>query len=432
MGMPARTAWRRIWGEKGNASGVAGHLWSLGLAWGLALAVRLLVLNLHPQPVAHDALTYDALGWNLAAGHGYVLEPGGPPTALRGPVYPLFLAGLYALFGHRYGPVYAAQVLVDLGSLALTYALAWRLYHHQGVAFLGALAYALYLPFALQAGQVMTETLFTALLLLGVGAFFVAVDGAQRGRAWALWAVVAGAALGLAALTRPAGLLVPLALAMALAWLLRPWGRVLQQGAVFLAAFALVLLPWTWRNWGLFGTFVPTSTLGGVNLYLGNFSLDREEYLGAQTAEETRRMLILVRALEMERAPWMNEAQLDRAFQERALALIRAHPLRYLHLSANRFLRLWFNLGYGEEPPSAASLTLAGTHALFLILAARGLWREQPGPARKAWALVAVLAAFTLFHLAILAYVRFVFPVVPILLVLSARGVWRILEGKGA
>ncbi|MGC8838859.1 MAG: glycosyltransferase family 39 protein [Anaerolineae bacterium] len=396
----------------------------------LALAVRLLVLVLYPQPVAHDALTYDALGWNLAAGHGYVLDPGGPPTAVRGPVYPLFLAGLYALFGHRYGAVYAAQVAVDLASLALTYALAWRIYRHRGVATLAAVGYALYLPFALQVGQVMTETLFTALLLLGVWAFFTAVERGRGGRAWGLQAA-AGAVLGLAALTRPAGMVVPLALAAALVWLLRPWRQALAQGAVLCAAFAVVLLPWTWRNWHLFGTFVPTSTLGGVNLYLGNFSLDREEYLTAQTAEETRRMLILVRALERERAS-LNEAQLDQAFQEKALALIRAHPFRYLHLSANRLVRLWFNLGYGEEPPSAASWTLAGTHALFLLLAARGLWREQPGAARKAWALVAVLILFTLFHAAILAYVRFLFPVVPLVLVVAARGAWRLAGREGA
>lgn len=428
--MPARAAWRRVWHERSEAPGVASHLWGLGPALGLGLVLRLLVLVFHPQPVAHDALTYDALGWNLAAGHGYVLEPGGAPTAVRGPVYPLFLAGLYSLFGHRYEAVYAAQVLVDLASLALTYALAWQVYRHRGVASLAALGYALYLPFALQVGQVMTETLFTMLLVLGVWAFAAALGQGREEGAWGLQAA-AGAALGLAALTRPAGMLVPLALAVALLWLLRPWRRALVQGAVLLAAFAVVLLPWTWRNWHLFGSFVPTSTLGGVNLYLGNFTLDREEYLTAQTAEETRRMLILVRALEMERAP-LNEAQLDQAFQEKALALIRAHPLRYLHLSANRFLRLWFNLGYVEEPPSAASLALAGTHALFLVLAARGLWRERAEAVRKAWALVAVLVAFTLFHMAILAYVRFVIPVVPLVLVLSARGAWHLLKGEEA
>ncbi|MBC7224402.1 MAG: glycosyltransferase family 39 protein, partial [Anaerolineae bacterium] len=379
----------------------------------------------------HDALTYDALGWNLAAGHGYVLEPGGPPTALRGPVYPLFLAGVYALFGHRYGAVYAAQVLVDMGALALTYALAWQVYRRREVATLAAVGYALYLPFALQVGQVMTETVFTALLLLGIWAFFAAVDRAPGWRAAGLQGA-AGVALGLASLTRPAGLVVAGSLAVALCWLVRPWKRAVLQGAALLVAFGLVLLPWTWRNWALFGVLVPTSTLGGVNLYIGNYSLEREAYLAAHSAEETRRMLILTRALEMERAPWMNEAQLDLAFRERALALIRAHPWRYVHLSANRFLRLWFNLGYAGQWPSAATWALAGGHALFLALAARGLWREGTEAARRAWALVAVLVAFTLFHMAILAYVRFLFPVVPLVLVLAARGAWRLLGREGA
>ncbi len=421
----------RIWQEKRKASGVAGHLWGLAPAWVLGLAVRCLVLALYPQPVAHDALTYDALGWHLATGQGYVLEPGGPPTALRGPVYPLFLAGLYALFGHRHGAVYAAQVLVDLASLGLTYALAWRVYRHRGVASLAALGYALYLPFALQVGQVMTETLFTMLLLLGVWAFLVSVERAENGRTWAVWAAAAGTSLSLAALTRPAGMVVPLALAGALLWLLRSWRRVLAGGAVFLVAFALVLLPWTWRNWHLFGAFVPTSTLGGVNLFLGNYSLGRDAYLTVQSPEETRRMLILTRALEMERAP-LNEVELDRAFQQKALDLIRAHPFRYLHLSANRLLQLWFNLGYAGGPPSAASKAVAVAHGVIWVLAAMGLWRERPERARLALALVAVLAAFTVFHMAILAYVRFIFPVLPLALVLAARGAWRLLGQERA
>ena len=131
-----RRTWLATWWGLAKRPGMAGHLGALGPIWALALLVRAAVLVLHPQPVAHDALTYDALAVHL--------------VSVRGPAYPLFLAGIYALFGHSYPAVFAAQTLVDLGAMALTYAMAWGLYRRREVALLAALGYACYLPFALQ------------------------------------------------------------------------------------------------------------------------------------------------------------------------------------------------------------------------------------------------------------------------------------------
>lgn len=427
-----RRTWLATWWGLAKRPGMAGHLGALGPIWALALLVRAAVLVLHPQPVAHDALTYDALAVHLVSGRGYVLEPGAPPTAVRGPAYPLFLAGIYALFGHSYPAVFAAQTLVDLGAMALTYAMAWGLYRRREVALLAALGYACYLPFALQVGQVMTETLFTLFILLGIWCFLRALEAKRQGQGLASQAA-AGAALGLAALTRPAALLIPWVLAFSLLWLGRgwrrsPWGRqALGHAGALLAAFVLVLVPWAWRNWQVFHAFVPTSTLGGVNLYLTHYALDQDDYLTAPSAEETRRMLILTRALERERAP-LDEAELDRVFLQKALALIRQHPLRYLRLCLNRFFQLWFNLGYPGGTPSVASWLLACTNGVVLALVAVGLWAGRSTTPRPAWVLVGVLTAFTLFHVAVLAYARFIFPVMPLALVLAAEGLVLLAE----
>ncbi|MCL5935492.1 MAG: hypothetical protein M1543_03250 [Firmicutes bacterium] len=71
------------------------------------LVVVAFVINLsYPHffkvpPVANDAVQYDTLGWNLAQGKGY-LDENGQPSIWRTPGYPVFLAGLYWLFGHNY------------------------------------------------------------------------------------------------------------------------------------------------------------------------------------------------------------------------------------------------------------------------------------------------------------------------------------------
>jgi len=423
-----RQEWSAIWSGLDATPGLVGHLRLLSPVLVLALVLRLAVLVLYPQPVAYDALTYDALAVHLLSGQGYVLEPGGPPTATRGPVYPLFLAGIYWLSSHRYLAVFVVQALVDVGTVALTYAVAWSLYRRRDVGLLAALAYACYLPFALQVGQVMTETLFTALLLLGVYWFLLAVRSERKAHALGLQ-IGAGVALGLAALTRPAALLVPLVLAAFLPWLTSGWRRVAAQAAALLLAFILVLVPWTWRNWQIFGTLVPTSTLAGVNLYISNYALDQEDYLAAHSGEGAKRMIIWTRVIENEPGS-LDEAELDQVFRQKALALIRAHPWRYLHMSVNRFFRLWFNLGYVGEPPSAASWVLAGTNGIILALALVGLFRERTAAAPLAAALGGVLVIFTLFHVAILAYARFIFPVLPLALVLAARGAWLLAQAR--
>ncbi|NLE77827.1 MAG: hypothetical protein GX605_13895 [Chloroflexi bacterium] len=419
-GISWKAGWQALWADEGALSR-RDHRRALAPALLAALLLRLAVLAFFPQPVAHDALVYDALAVHLLSGQGYVLEPGDLPTATRGPAYPFFLTGLYALFGRRYGAVFVSQALLDLAVVALTYALAWLLYRRRAAATLAAWGYALYLPAALQTGQVMTETVFTLLLMAGVTAYLQGVQGRRAG----VWLAGAGAALGLATLTRPAASGMPLVLAAALPWLVggnpvRGKRAGLRLAAPLLLTAALVLAPWVWRNWQIFGAFIPTSTLGGVNLYISHYALDQDDYLAAHTSEGAKRAIIWTRVIENEPGA-LNEVQLDALYQQKALALIRQYPLRYLHLALNRSVRLWVNLGYPNEPPSAASWALAALHGALLIVAQMAL-RERGQAARRAGVLWALLAYYTLFHMAVLAYVRFVFPVMPLVMVLAGRG----------
>ena len=236
--------------------------------------------------------------------------------------------------------------------------------------------------------------------------------------------------LGLATLTRPAALLVPLVLVVLLPWVTRNWRRALAQAAPLLAIFILVLAPWIWRGWRLFGAWIPASTLGGVNLYISHYALDQDDYLTAHRSEGAKRMIIWTRVIENEPGS-LDEAELDRVFRDKAMVLIRRYPLRYLHLALNRFLRLWFNLGYAGGLPSVWSWMVACTNGSLLILGFVALVKERGQAARLAGVLWGLLAYFTLFHAAVLAYVRFIFPVIPLVLVLAARGVSLLVGTKG-
>jgi hypothetical protein len=83
-------------------------------------------------------------------------------------------------------------------------------------------------------------------------------------------AACAGLATGAAALVAPVMLItVPAAVA---ADALRRLNvlKVMGRGAVVAAVALAVVAPWTYRNWRVLGEFVPISTNGGVNLWIGN------------------------------------------------------------------------------------------------------------------------------------------------------------------
>ena len=87
----------------------------------------------------------DAVGWNLANGHGYTASQTEPrvPGIFRTPGYPFFLAFIYMIFGHSYVNVYFAQAVLDSFSAVVLYRIASR-YVSTEIAILSGFLYALY------------------------------------------------------------------------------------------------------------------------------------------------------------------------------------------------------------------------------------------------------------------------------------------------
>lgn len=110
----------------------------------LAMLVRVLWLGWLPadpiEPV--DAEGFHLLAVNVLAGRGFAIgwEPPFCPTAIRTPLYPLFLMGSYLLLGAQPAHAVRLQVLLE----ALTTALVIRLGRDRGGNRAGALAGLLY------------------------------------------------------------------------------------------------------------------------------------------------------------------------------------------------------------------------------------------------------------------------------------------------
>lgn len=384
----------------------------------LAAAVRALLYLLWSPDLTGDSVAYHDLAVRLAGGEGFV-SASGAPTSWRPPLYPLFVGGVYLVTGAASRAVRWFQLPVDLASVALTWWLAGRLFGRRAAAVAGVLA-AVNLAAVAASGRVLSETLFTFLILAATAALVKALEPEERALPWAAGA---GALLGAAALTRGVALLYPLPAAALLAWSLRRRGaarsRITAPPAVLLASFVLVLAPWTIRNWKVQGAFVPVASQGGYTLYSSYHPPDGWRF-GMRARDEVS-----------ERASGMPEPAADRYLTRETLRSVVERPGRLPRLELLKVLFHWVPLDWEVLPREG---TFNPTYALIAILAALyGVRRLRGGdpPGRPSWPVWLPVAY--LFAMALVFYgsPRFRLPSEPFLAVFAGAGLAGRMERRG-
>ena len=232
----------------------------------MALAIRL-VMSIpfiwHPGmslPAYGDAIGYHRIALNLLAGHGFSLYPHPPfiPDCFRTPAFPLLLAFLYKTLSPS--PIWGilANDLLAAATALLVYLMLKDRWPRG--ALLAGFLYAFNPLSLVYCQEIMTETLFTFSLVLGLFLlFWPAWEFAWKRRtgtgrppilllekeqrfSWLL-ALGGGLCLGLAALTRPVGLYLPA--------LILPFAK--HRWHIALGGFAAAVLPWFLRNWLVYG-----------------------------------------------------------------------------------------------------------------------------------------------------------------------------------
>ena len=294
-----------------------------------ALVLRIAYVDATPDYVLrHDAVDYDVHARSIAQGDGFSKTLAhGRPTAFRPPGYPYFLGAVYHVFKadreparQRLRVARIAQAFVGTAIVALVGVLAAQLWG--SVAGLVALGLAaIYLPFILVGGAVMSEPLFDVFMLASLAAALAYRRSPHRYR----WALLAGVMGGLAALTRAQALilLAPLALAV---WDGRPWrGRAALGPPVVLVLVALVTItPWTVRNARELHAFVPISTQFGSALagtYNDSARADTQNPASWQGLRHVPDYAYL-----FNRVGETNEAVLEQKLRAASLHYIREHP----------------------------------------------------------------------------------------------------------
>ena len=307
----------------------------------------------HESRGAEPEMSAVSLVRNGELGNVYYNPTG--PTAHVSPLHPLMLAAIYAVFGPHTLAALLTQSFLAIGALAATLAclpwLARRIGMSEATGWVAAFALAVVPLNFFYETQGNWEQPFAALVLIGLLACFLEL----RESSWQRPVLIGAAGLlsGIAALLSPALLpAIALMLLSELVWPKTPRRRILIGSVAVVAFTALIVTPWTIRNYYALGHFVPLRSNFGLEFSFGN----SPEATGSSNWADPDTSKIRhpqTTAEECQLLKDMGEVAYMRQRQAEAFQWIRENPGRFVELTIRRARMFWFP---GPEMFSTTSL----------------------------------------------------------------------------
>jgi 4-amino-4-deoxy-L-arabinose transferase-like glycosyltransferase len=394
----------------------------LALAWGIRFGVA---STAAPFQLLGDERYFALVATNIAAGEGHQLLPWA--RAWRPPAFSYVLAAILpdevAASGNQARAIgYFVQAQLVLGTLlvGLVFLLGQALFDTR-TGLLAALIAAIYPNLVAYSHFLWSETLFAALLTAGL----IAVWHAQERESRSL-ALLAGAALGMAALTREVAIPVAgvcAAWGVASAWQSDRRGA-LVRATLMLLAVAATVLPWTIRNYRIYERWIPVSTVGWYAIAESN-TLDRENWLDPLPR----------RAIEFRAHYFTIENELQQMDFARAQALreIRSEQPGWIVKKLVRNLALFFQPdsfvakkfwkgAYGPVGGTRQRTIVALTSSFYLLVFVAALLGTLTDPSRHRRRLMgALLLTVVALHVVATSVTRFRVPWMPLLIVYASH-----------
>lgn len=367
------------------------------------------------NPLQHWMMEEVAIAQHIAAGRGFLCpyveyDANKPPvvSTFFAPAYPYMLAGLLRLFGNNselsaYRVSMVINGLIGAGAIGLLAGLAFARFGLVAGFFTGLLGSVL--PPLVYRSATLWDSPFVMICVAAVlfitGSSGIVQISLGKTVAW-------GAVLGLASLFNP----VVLPLIFATAVIIGFKGTTRMMGvwrtAIFCLVCAIVLLPWTLRNYKLCGHIIPIRNAMGIQLMSG-----LQSYCDGTTDTST----FFNESSEGNRL--LEELGEDVYFRQKkieALHLIKRDFSGFLLKSLHRVSLFW--IGNLDKNPFSVSkskilaVIKAGTLAFLLMLTLIGI-RSDPDKYMQ-W-----LALFSLFTLPLPYYITLVCPQyrIPVLLI---------------
>lgn len=412
---------------------VLDHPRFIWVAFGTYVAFRAALMFLVPVQPTSDALWYYNRAAGLAAGQGYSEQ--GLPTAYWPVGWPGALAAWFTVFGTSVVAGKLLNLVAAAASFFLTLRLALLMTGSRQVARLSVFVLALYPNNAAYPGLLLSEV-WASFLLLSVCWIYLEFRNVPG-------ALAAGLFAGLAVLTKSQLLLfIPFVILLDALTERRSGAlrRNLGRGALLAAAAAVIVLPWTYRNYEVFNAMVPVSTNSGLTLLTGNNPSAR----GSYTPDDPLVVDVL------SRRTVANQLQIDREARALAIKWIADNPWEFTKLLPLKVWHLWavdgeaaweFEHGYRgfEEHRLAFTIARILNQAIYAVLLAgfaigmiclmrpaADSARVQQGPPPTIWLAAAFVVVTTMITLIFSGQPRFHYATMPFIAIVAC---WAILRG---
>jgi 4-amino-4-deoxy-L-arabinose transferase-like glycosyltransferase len=395
----------------------------------VTLAVRVAWLQRAGRFTSDSSLYLTAaknLAFHHVFSHSQSATAGIVPTVNHPPLYPALIAMLWWREAAPIAAVIVLQVVLSVATVALVYLIARERFNRK-VALLACAGMIVAPMTSFYTGLVLTETLFTFLVTLGVFLW-----GRER-------ALLCGIVFGLAALTRTT--MLPFLVVLLLLPLLPAWRKDWRAYLCIALVSMAVSSVWIVRNAFVVGRFVPVATGSGLNLLFGTIetSVTGGQYWTGNEWTTRQKEIPTFQADE-----GLPEVERDRARVRRALAVIIADPLRWLVVRAKQYPRLFVDTGpyildSGGDTNSQAlprilsflikMIFVAGNLAV-AALAVFGIFIERARFVSLSHIMLFPLY-LSLIHLPLWIEPRYSLPMMPLVAILAAVGAVR-LAGEQA
>jgi 4-amino-4-deoxy-L-arabinose transferase-like glycosyltransferase len=372
-----------------------------------------------------DPYYFGDMGKSIANGDGFAGF--GSLITRRAPLYPIFIGGIYFVFGDHARVVLFFQCLLFAGTAVLAYDLARRHFNERTGVIAGALIAVnplllRYVP------SLHLETFLTFLVTLMIWCTY---------RFWrrpTLWIGAAvGLTAGLAALTKAVVLLYPLVFVVALLLTVRaarkrgeaagaPWKPII---AIFVV-MAATIAPWTIRNYGTTGHVVLVSS-GTSDAFLRGFIFSEWRYATLQdppyTDAENRSNAYFKQLAKDAGTVWeRDDYETDQILNKEAKRRLLHEPGQVLRKTVTGVFTFWYQLTSLKN--SLLVLVCAiGAWALAIIG-----WRRARREHRPVWMFLLPVFYLNTILALLLALGRYSAPILPALLIVSAFGVDTLLQ----
>jgi 4-amino-4-deoxy-L-arabinose transferase-like glycosyltransferase len=361
----------------------------------------------------------DAFQWNNTAlhflhGKGFLtntenLDPKRPP------IYPLFMAANYWLFGEQnFTSVKISQAI--LGSVTCLGILAiGSLLFNPVIGFWTGIVCAVYPPLIVYSEILQSETLFIFLLTVFLWIWILA----ERKNQW-LFYMLAGFLLGLCNLCRGSTLFFPLFILGFAFWI----PRIRIQWSKYLALIAIsfaVIAPWTWRNYKVYNMFLPIVYGGPEQLWYGTLPLRAQREIG--DSEEFKQLQV---------PPTVKEA--EKFYTDMAVQNVLKDPLGYAWLSIKKFIFFWYK-PVGHELIDQKSVLLGwlamGLHFALIFLFVNGIILTR-FKKEELFPLYLTVSYIMMLHTLLLPMPRYRLPIEPLmtLFAIAGLGAWEFSHQK--